>query len=444
MSKKRKKLLGLVIVSLVIAFSFTSTFQSFANFPNEVRMFESAIKQLKIDLPISATALVSSSSDILEVNGQELNNESREVKVNLDDDLTVKSIKEGESKLTLKLFGVIPLKTVNFNVMKDIKVIPGGQTIGVKLKSAGIIVVGHHSIEQEDGKSISPAEKAGIRTGDLIIKMDGKNVTSVNEIVEGVNEKKGKEIEFEIVRDKEKITTKIKPIYDSKSNAYRLGLYIRDSAAGVGTLTFYDPNSNYYGALGHVITDIDTQEPIVVGNGKIFNANVTSIDKGSSGKPGGKRAQIEDENHVIGSITKNTPFGIFGEMYEKPSNGIYDEPIPIALPEEVKEGPAEILTVIEGQKVEKFDIEIVNVIDQKYPATKGMVIKVTDKRLLEKTGGIIQGMSGSPIIQDNKLVGVVTHVFVNEPTSGYGSFIEWMIRDAGILESDNTQNLKAS
>lgn len=407
-------------------------------------MFESAIKQLKINLPISAPASISSSSNILEVNGQEINDESGEVKVNLDDGLTVKSIKEGESKLTLKLFGVIPLKTINFNVMKDIKVIPGGQTIGVKLKSAGIIVVGHHSIEQEDGKTISPAEKAGIRTGDLITKMDGKKVKSVNEIVEGVNEKNGKEIEFEIVRDKEKFTTKIKPIYDTKSNAYRLGLYIRDSAAGVGTLTFYDPTSNYYGALGHVITDVDTQDPIVVGDGKIYNANVTSIDKGTSGKPGGKRAQIEDESHVIGNITKNTPFGIFGEMYEKPSNGIYDEPIPIALPEEVKEGPAEMLTVIEGQKVEKFDIEIVNVIDQKYPATKGMVIKVTDKRLLDKTGGIIQGMSGSPIIQDGKLVGVVTHVFVNEPTSGYGSFIEWMIRDAGILEPENNQNLKAS
>ncbi len=230
------------------------------------------------------------------------------------------------------------------------------------------------------------------------------------------------------------MTVKLIPILDQKSQSYRLGLYIRDSAAGVGTLTFYDPKTKKYGALGHVITDIDTQEPIAVGEGKILYSDVTSIEKGQNGKPGEKRAIFVDENNVIGNITKNSPFGIFGVLNQKPIYGLVNEPISIALPEEVKEGPAEILTVIQDQKVERFKIEITKVVQQNYPATKGMVIKVTDKRLLEKTGGIIQGMSGSPIIQNRKLVGAVTHVFVNDPTSGYGSYIEWMIRDAEISE----------
>lgn len=391
-------------------------------------------------MPVSAS-VSTTNSDVLEVNGYQ-----EKFMMNLKQPLVVKPIQEGQSTVSLKLFGIVPLKSVNVNVLKDVRVIPGGQTIGVKLKSAGIMVVGQHSIKLDHGTIISPAEKAGIHVGDLIVKIDGQPVHDVNDIVKKVDQsgKKAKDIELDIVRNKEKKKIKVTPVYDPKAKVYRLGLYIRDSAAGVGTLTFYDPENHYYGALGHVITDVDTQEPIVVGEGKILYSDVTSIDKGISGKPGGKRAIFVDENKIIGNITKNTPFGIFGKMFEKPTNGLMNEPIPIALPEEVKEGAAEILTVIEGQKVEKFKIEIVNVIHQKYPATKGMIIKVTDPKLLEKTGGIVQGMSGSPIIQDGKLVGAVTHVFINEPTSGYGSFIEWMIRDAGILTDKDEKDLKAS
>lgn len=440
MRTRYKKALGLLLAMLLVAVSFTTAFQSFVNFPKEIRMFESTAKQLKLLLPISAT-VSSSDTEILEVNGQ------KEVfTANLTNPLNLNSQKEGNSILTLKLFGLVPLKTVNVNVLKDIRVIPGGQTIGVKLKSAGIMVVGHHSVENDDGVSISPADKAGIRTGDLIIRINGKRVKEVAEVVDTVNRlgSDSKDIELEIVRNKETLKVKVEPVYDTKANLYRLGMYIRDSAAGVGTLTFYDPNTQNYGALGHVIADADTQEAIVVGDGKILYSNVTSIQKGISGKPGGKRAIFVDENEVIGNITKNTPFGIFGKMTKEPTNGLTNEPIPIALPEEVKEGPAEILTVIDGQKVERFAIEIVNVVQQKYPATKGMIIKVTDPLLLEKTGGIVQGMSGSPIIQNGKLVGAVTHVFVNEPTSGYGSYIEWMIRDSGIIEDNELKSLKAS
>ena len=436
MSFDKKKWFGVILSLLLIAFSFTPAFQTLTSLPKEIRMFQSAIKQIKLSLPVSVS-VTANQPDVVEINGH-----TEPFKASLKYPLTIKPGNIGESSIELKLFGFIPLKKVDVSVLKDIRVIPGGQTIGVKLKSAGIMVVGQYSVQTDNGKTVNPGEIAGIRVGDVILKMNGKTLASVNDVSNILRQsgENKKIVEFEIQRGKEKIKVKMNPIFDTKSQTYRLGLYIRDSAAGVGTLTFYDPKTNRYGALGHVITDMDTQEPIVVGEGKILYSDVTSIEKGKNGKPGEKRAIFVDENNVIGNITKNTPFGIFGILNQKPSYGLVNEAIPIALPEEVKEGPAEILTVIEDQKVERFKIEITKVIPQKYPATKGMVIKVTDPRLLEKTGGIIQGMSGSPIIQNGKLIGAVTHVFVNDPTSGYGSYIEWMIRDAGV----NENHLKAS
>jgi len=227
--------------------------------------------------------------------------------------------------------------------------------------------------------------------------------------------------------------TKLSPIYDAEDQSWRIGLYIRDSAAGVGTLTFYAPDQGVYGALGHVITDMDTGTPIIVGNGEILQSSVTSINKSQNGDPGEKRAHFIKERKVLGNIERNTPFGIFGKMNEMPTHSFNEEALPVAFAEDVKEGPAQILTVLNGQKVERFNIEVVHVTKQAAPATKGMVIKITDERLLSKTGGIVQGMSGSPIIQDGKLIGAVTHVFVNDPSSGYGCFIEWMLQDAGVL-----------
>lgn len=327
----------------------------------------------------------------------------------------------------------IPLKAVKVNVLPDLRVIPGGQSIGVKLQTAGVLVVGHHLVET-DKEKISPGEQAGLHVGDMIIKMNDLYINDMNDVKKLVNEagEKNEPLQLLVLRGKEKLSLSLTPAKDRKDDEFRMGLYIRDSAAGVGTLTFYEPNSKAYGALGHVISDMDTGQAIVVGDGQIVQASVTSIEKGKNGNPGEKFARFYNESEVLGSITKNTPFGIFGKMKEQPKRSLYREPIPIALAEQVKEGPAKILTVVDGQKVEEFDIEIVNVVKQHFPATKGMIIKITDKRLLDKTGGIVQGMSGSPIIQNGKMVGAVTHVFVNDPTSGYGCYIEWMLQDAGV------------
>ncbi|MDF2713654.1 MAG: SpoIVB peptidase [Paenibacillus sp.] len=437
---KRKRLMGLILVFFVCLGCISTPFQSFASFPNELRLFTGQDKELNLSMPVHAQVTVD--PNVVKVNG----NSRHSFQVDLNKPISLESAQSGETELQLRLFGKIPLKTVKVNVMPDLKVIPGGQTIGVKIKSDGIMIVGHHLVTVADNKKVSPGEDAKLQVGDLIKEIDGTYMNDVSKVAEIVKKagEQSKSLTLKIRRNDQDIRTEIKPAYDTFDKAYRLGLYIRDSAAGVGTLTFYAPDQGVYGALGHVITDMDTQTPITVGEGQIVHSNVTSIAKSQNGEPGEKRANFFNESKVLGNIEKNTAFGIFGKMFASPEHSLIKEAIPVAFAEEVKEGPAQIYTVVSGQKVEKFDIEVTHVSKQEFPATKGMVIKITDPRLLEKTGGIVQGMSGSPIIQNGKMIGAVTHVFVNDPTSGYGCFIEWMLQDAGVVINPNGQkNLKA-
>jgi len=423
-----RKWLGLVLVMMICAFSLSTPFQTFASLPNEFRFFSGDNKQVHFALPVSAQVVVEH-PDIVHVNG----NAQHSFRLDLNNPFSLHSVSAGDTQVQVKLFGKIPLKTFQVHVEPELRVIPGGQTIGVKMKSDGVLVVGHHKLTVE-GQKISPGEHADVRVGDRIISINGQKLQDIATVAKLTAEagKANKPLQLTIKRGKQTIQVELKPTYDDTEKAYRLGLYIRDSAAGVGTLTFYSPDFGVYGALGHVITDMDTQTPIEVGSGEIVHTNVTSISKSQNGEPGEKRANFFENGKVLGSIHRNTDFGIFGKMSENPDYGMFKEAIPVAFAEEVKEGPAKILTVLSGQKVEQFDIEIVHTAKQSSPQTKGMVIKVKDPRLIEATGGIVQGMSGSPIIQDGKLVGAVTHVFVNDPTSGYGCFIEWMLQDAGI------------
>lgn len=329
----------------------------------------------------------------------------------------------------------------------ELKVFPGGQTIGVKVKSDGVLVVGHHMVQISDTSKISPGENSGLLPGDLMVSIDGVKLDEVAKVAQLVERagKAGDSLNIVYKRGGKERTAKLKPAYDRNDKVWRLGLYIRDSAAGVGTLTFYAPKQGVYGALGHVITDMNTGTPIVVGSGHIVQSSVTSIAKSQDGDPGEKRAHFLKESQILGNVESNTDFGIFGKMERNPEHSLYQEPIPIALSRDVKEGPAQILTVVDGQQVERFDVEIMHVASQQTPATKGLILRITDPRLLEKTGGIVQGMSGSPILQNGRLIGAVTHVFVNDPKSGYGCFIEWMLRDSGVSGQENTfpQYLKA-
>ncbi len=438
----RKRLLGLLFAFFFCFLGTSAAEGRLPQLPDELRLFQGQDRQIHLALPVQASVSVDR-PDVVMLNGQAVPT----MTVSLGTPLNLSSVHSGEAKLRMKLFGQIPLKTVKVNVIPDLKVIPGGQTIGVKVKSAGILVVGHHQVN-DNNRRASPGEAAGLLVGDLITHIDGvelKNVKDVAEIA-GKAGKANKPLKVTYKRGEKTFTTSLTPAFDGQDRAWRMGLYIRDSAAGVGTLTFYAPDQGVYGALGHVITDMNTQTPIVVGSGEILQSSVTSISKSESGEPGEKRAHFIKEGKTLGNIERNTHFGIFGKMGNNPDHSVYQAPIPVAFSEEVKEGPAEILTVVEGQKVERFKVEIVHVSKQSAPETKGIVLRITDPRLIDKTGGIVQGMSGSPIIQNGKLIGAVTHVFVNDPRSGYGCFIEWMLQDAGILQGSNkgtSQNLKA-
>ena len=205
---------------------------------------------------------------------------------------------------------------------------------------------------------------------------------------------------------------------------------MRDKTAGIGTLTFYDENTGIFGALGHGITDIDTGELLKIENGKIMSARISEIEQGSKGSPGEIKGAFYETQDALGDITSNTEFGIYGKLYKKNLDNNKSKPLPVGFQEEVKEGKAYILTTINDNKVQKYEIEIVKAQNQPFPEQKSMIIRITDKKLLQKTGGIVQGMSGSPIIQDGKLIGAVTHVFVNDPTKGYGIYIDWMLEQA--------------
>jgi len=425
---RKRRLFGLSLVLTLALAVCSPPIRHYASFPGELRMFLGQDKLIHYTMPVHAQASVN--PQVAGINGRTEAN----FPIDLNKPLSIHPKQSGTTELKLRLFGKIPFKTVKLQVVPDLKVIPGGQTIGVKVKAAGIMVVGHHLVKSGARGPVSPGEDAKLKLGDLIVEIDGKPINDVSKVGAIVQEagQKGRPLTLLVQRGKERFQTRLKPAYDEQDKAWRIGLYIRDSAAGVGTLTFYSPDHGVYGALGHVITDMDTQTPIVVGSGQILHSSVTSINKSQNGEPGEKRAYFK-EGRTLGNVERNTPFGIFGRMSGMPSHFYRAEEVPVAFAEEVKEGPAEIWTVVGGQKVEKFEIRIVHVSKQTTPATKGMVIKITDPQLLERTGGIVQGMSGSPILQDGKLVGAVTHVFVNDPTSGYGCFIEWMLQDAGIM-----------
>lgn len=412
-----RKMIGVILLVSLIGIGFLPPVQEYVSIPNKIVMFKGEEVKVSSALPVFAD---SNSDAVYTISKQ--NNRA----------LSVKGEESGEDQMLLKMAD-FPVKNVDVKVLSDFRVIPGGQSIGVKLNTLGVLVVGHHLVNTADGNK-SPGEIAGIEVGDIITEINGEKIDNMNDMAEIVDKagKKDKVLKIHIKRENDEFDTELKPLKAINEDNYRLGLYIRDSAAGIGTLTFYHPESKKYGALGHVISDMDTKKPIVVNDGQILRSEVTSIEKGSNGNPGEKLARFSNEGEVIGDISTNSPFGIFGRLNGQIENGVLDKPLPIALSHQVKEGPAKILTVVKNDKVKSFDVEVVSSIPQKFPATKGMVIKITDPELLDATGGIVQGMSGSPIIQDGKVIGAVTHVFVNDPTSGYGVHIEWMLNEAGI------------
>ncbi len=325
----------------------------------------------------------------------------------------------GHALLSTRLFGVIPWRPVQVQVVPKQFVVIGGQSIGVRLSMDGVLVVGYQRIAQAG----SPAAAAHVEIGDTLETVNNHRVYTALDVQRWVNQIPG-DVRLTLRRGHVRRTVQVRPVEDELHNR-RLGLFVRDRTSGVGTLTFYDPQQRRFGALGHIITDADTGQPIQ-GEGSVYNAEVTGIVKGASGQPGEKTGRFVASDGIIGHIETNTPYGVFGVMTVPPPPAAASV-LPVAVPEQVHSGPATIMTVLHGQKVERFAVEIQELVHQDVPATKSLVIHVTDPRLLKESGGIVQGMSGSPIIQDGKLVAAVTHVFVSDATRGYGVYAYWML-----------------
>ncbi|QAS54244.1 SpoIVB peptidase [Halobacillus litoralis] len=370
----------------------------------------------------------------------------KEVDAGGDDSEALTAFSSTDDHQVFYEFAGVPLKKTELKTMKDIRLVPGGQSVGVELHTKGVLVVGHHLVNVDGEEKSSPGEEANVLVGDILLKGNGKELNSMEELSSIVKDSGEDEqaIDLTIKRGEEIIKTSLTPAFNAQEDEYQIGLYIRDSAAGIGTMTFFHPESKKYGALGHVISDMDTKKPIEIHEGTIVRSHVTSIEKGSQGIPGEKKAKFSMRDDRLGNITKNTPFGIFGKLDGDMENSSYPDGLPIGFAEQVEEGPAQIMTVLDGEEMQSFDVEIVSNMPKKSAVTKGMIVKITDKELLAKTGGIVQGMSGSPIIQNGKIIGAVTHVFVNDPTSGYGVHIEWMLQEAGIELSETKEGQKAS
>jgi stage IV sporulation protein B len=335
------------------------------------------------------------------------------------------------------------LSTTKMGNSSHYQVIPSGQSIGIKLHTRGAIVVGHHLIRNKETDT-SPGKQAGIEVGDLIQEANQITISNLSDLTE-IIQKAGieqKPINFVVERNKKRIHLKVSPTLDEEGKRYQIGLYIRDSAAGIGTMTYFDPKNNQYGALGHVISDMETKKPLPIKEGEILSSSITSIVRGAVGRPGEKNPSTDHNETIIGDVKQNTSFGIFGKTNEDYTPNARKE-MTVARPNEVKEGKAQILTVIHGNKIQPFDIQIIQTSRQDEPTTKSMILQITDPTLLKKTGGIVQGMSGSPIIQDGKIVGAVTHVFVNDPTKGYGVYLQWMLEESKKINSKNNEKQAA-
>lgn len=329
----------------------------------------------------------------------------------------------GKVNLELDLFNLFPVKDVTVNVIPKTKVVPLGKAIGMRLYTEGVLVVGMSEIE---GKK--PYENSGIETGDKIVEVNNVEIKSTDELIQCVNSANGSSVEVKYINNKnEEEVANITPAKTAE-NEYKLGLWVRDAAAGVGTVTFYEPQTGEFGALGHGINDVDTYELIDIANGEIVTTNIIDIVKGEKGSPGEIRGIIEGER-TIGNVSKNTSFGVYGNMLDTTSLNINKESeLEVANRSEIKLGKAEIMCELENGKVEKYEIEIQKIFLDNNSDNKSMLIKVTDEELIEKTGGIIQGMSGAPIIQNGKFIGAVTHVLVNDPQMGYAIFGDLMIK----------------
>lgn len=330
-----------------------------------------------------------------------------------------------EGKQQLRLFGIMPIKTVYIDVIKNATLIPSGKTVGIRVNINGVMIVAFSGVRGANGKKYSPAQNAGLKKGDIILKINNFKISSISQLITGLKANGENEFNFLIERNGRQENIIVKPIISKDDNECKIGAWVRESSSGIGTITYINPIDNTFGALGHGISDVDTKKLIPASSGDILASTIQGVKKGSRGNPGELKGAFSFSSKV-GNVEKNTENGVFGtlniDLKTEPA------PMPVAPRTQVTPGEAFIISNIEGEAVRKYKINIESVMQTAFD-NKGMIIKITDAELIKKTGGIVQGMSGSPVIQNDCIVGAVTHVFINDPVRGYATFIDVMINN---------------
>ncbi len=335
-------------------------------------------------------------------------------------------------EVDLKIFGLIPFSTANVEVVDDMYVEVLGSPFGMKIFTDGVLVIDCVNIETEDGMQ-NPAQKAGIKKGDYIKTVNGQVMTCNEDVLRLVTESGGSAMTFEVVREGKTFFCNVTPVLDKDSGIYRVGIWVRDSSAGIGTLTFYSPSNDVVCGLGHGICDIDTETLLEVYEGELVKADIVGVEKGSAGTPGALKGKLTYDS--IADISLNCELGVYGMVNQDSSNNNLTE---IALKQEVYDGKAQIFCTVNGDTPKLYDCEIKRT-GNKNSKTQNLIVTVTDKALIDVTGGIVQGMSGSPILQDGKLVGALTHVLVSDSKTGYGIYAENMLETAESVAEEMKQ-----
>ncbi|MDD5016473.1 MAG: SpoIVB peptidase [Eubacteriales bacterium] len=415
--KKIIKISGILFVILLCVVYFLPAMQSYSNIPSEIYIQKGSTKTIDLGLPVKADV---EATNVISITGETL-----EDVTGMQSPLVIESVDSGDATIELSLFGVT-IKSVQVSVSDEMMVIPGGQSIGVTLYTRGALVVGITGVELESGEMVNPAREAGMLPGDVIMSINGTEIEDADHLSEIVDGVEGK-LDIVVDRNGRELSLEVQPVKDYSDGKMRLGIWVRDSTAGVGTLTFILPGERWFAGLGHAICDLDTGSVLTVREGEIYLSEIIQVNKGESGVPGEIKGFFSSSSGNMGIILKNTEYGIYGTLYDDIDLGVFSDPIPVANRDEVELGGASILATIDSEGVKEFDCEIIKASGQDTIGQKGLVIEITDEELLVVTGGIVQGMSGSPIIQNGKLVGAVTHVFVNNPAKGYGLYADWML-----------------
>ncbi len=425
--KKRIPLLRMgVLVSLIVLLSIP-LLVSYFYLPSHIRIIAGEEHLFNFDIPLKANIIQGDNLIIKDTH----NSVVQSGLVDLNQPLYITMKKEGCTDVTLSFLGLIPIKTVEVKALPYEELIPCGQVVGIKVNTAGILVLGVGEFETKGGQA-SPC-KGIIETGDLIISCNGKNLETKEDLRNCVEENSTNHLELKVLRKGVEKAVEVEPVYSQSEETYKIGLWIKDSTQGIGTITYIHPDTGSFGALGHGITDADTHRLIPVKDGELMEAAITRIKKGVKGNPGEISGVIDyDEASIIGEVSQNSPLGIYGKVNQNLIKRQTLPAIPIAFQDQVHEGKASVLIDLTGKGVKEYEVEIQKVSKYSNEPSKSMVIKIIDEELLKLTSGIVQGMSGSPILQDGRLIGAVTHVFIQDPTRGYGIFIENMLEHSGI------------